>query len=106
MSRSRVAVLVCTTFFAVASSILLVACCRSETFSTEVVAAGAASPAVVVRVAAGALDATITVENIPLLQQTTRRIPLGTTKNVVHTRTATGIPDTIRERLVLRIFLF
>ena len=56
MSGSRVAVLVCTTFFVVASSILLVACRRSGTFSTGVVAAGAACPAVVVRGAAGGLD--------------------------------------------------
>ena len=57
MSGSRVAVLVCTTFFVVASSILLVAFCRSGTFSIGVVAAGAARPAVVVRGAAGGLDA-------------------------------------------------
>ena len=44
-------------FVVVASSILLVACSRSGTFSTGVVAAGAAHPAVVVRVAAGGLDA-------------------------------------------------
>ena len=56
MSGSRVAVLVCTTFFVVASSILLVAYRRSGTFSTGVVAAGDACPAVVVRVAAGGLD--------------------------------------------------
>ena len=43
-------------FVVVASSILLVACSRSGTFSTGVVAAGAAHPAVVVRVAAGGLD--------------------------------------------------
>ena len=47
----------CTTVFVVAGSILLVASCRSGTFSTGVVAVGAARPAVVVRVAAGALDA-------------------------------------------------
>ena len=57
MSRSRVAVLVCATFFVVASSILLVAYRRSGTFLTGVVAAGAARPAVVVRVAAEGLDA-------------------------------------------------
>ena len=45
-----------TTFFVVASSILLVACRRSRKFSTGVVAAGAACPAVVVRGAAGGLD--------------------------------------------------
>ena len=56
MSGSRVAVLVCTTFFVVASIILLVDCCRSGKFSTGVVAAGAAYPAVVVRGAAGGLD--------------------------------------------------
>ena len=39
-----------------ASSILLVACHRSGTFSTWVVAAGATCPAVVVRGAAGGLD--------------------------------------------------
>ena len=39
-----------------ASSILLVACRRSGTFSTGVVAAGAACPVVVVRGAAGGLD--------------------------------------------------
>ena len=49
MSGGRVAVLVFTTFFVVASSILLVACRRSGIFSTGVVAAGAARPAVVVR---------------------------------------------------------
>ena len=56
MSGSRFVVLVITTFFAVASSILLVACRRSRTFSTGVVAAGAACPAVVVWGAAGGLD--------------------------------------------------
>ena len=56
MSGSRVAVLVITTFYVVASSILLFACHRSSTFSTGVVAAGAACPAVVVRGAAGGLD--------------------------------------------------
>ena len=49
MSGIRVAVLVCTTFFVVESSILLVACRRSGTFSTGVVAVGAARLAVVVR---------------------------------------------------------
>ena len=39
-----------------ASSILLVACRRSGTFSTGVVAAGAACPAIVVRGAAGGHD--------------------------------------------------
>ena len=57
MSGIRVAVLVCTTFFVVASSILLVACRRSGTFLTGVVAAGAARPAVVVRGDAVGLDA-------------------------------------------------
>ena len=56
MSGSRVADLVVTTFFVVASSILLVACRRSRTFSTGVIAAGAAFPAVVVRGAAGGID--------------------------------------------------
>ena len=56
MSGSRVAVLVCTTFFVVASIILLVACHRSGKFSTGVVAAGAACPALVVQGAAGGLD--------------------------------------------------
>ena len=56
MSGSRVAVLVSTNFFVVDSSILLVAFRRSGTFSTGVVAAGAACPAVVVRGAAGGLD--------------------------------------------------
>ena len=56
MSGSWVAVLVCTTFFFMASSILLVACRRSGTFSTGVVAAGAARPAVVVRGDSGGLD--------------------------------------------------
>ena len=56
MSRSRVAALVVTTFFFVASSILLVACPRSRTFSTGLIAAGAACPEVVVRGAAGGLD--------------------------------------------------
>ena len=45
-----------TTFFVVESSILLVACRGSRTFSTGVIAAGAACPAVVVRGAAGGLD--------------------------------------------------
>ena len=57
MSGSRVAVLVCTNFFVVVSSILLVACRRIGTFSTGVVAAGAARPAVVIQGAAGVLDA-------------------------------------------------
>ena len=57
MSGSRVSVLVCTTFFVVVSSIFLVACHRSGTFLTGVVAAGAARSTVVVRVAAGGLDA-------------------------------------------------
>ena len=39
-----------------ASSILLVACCRSGKFSTGVVAAGAARPAVVVQGSSGGLD--------------------------------------------------
>ena len=56
MSGIRVAVLVCTTFFVVANSILLVACFRSGTFSTRVVAASAARPAVVVWGASGGLD--------------------------------------------------
>ena len=56
MSGHRVAVLVCTTFFVVSSSILLVSCRRSGTFSTGVVAVGAACPAVVVRGATGGLD--------------------------------------------------
>ena len=47
----------CTTFFVVASGILLVACRRSGTFSTGVVIAGATRPAVVVRGAAGGFDA-------------------------------------------------
>ena len=49
MSGSRVADLVVTTFLVVASSILLVACRRSRTFSTGVIAAGAACPSVVVQ---------------------------------------------------------
>ena len=56
MSGSRVAVLVCTTFFVVASSIRLVDCRRSGTFLTGLVAAGAARPAVVVQGAARGLD--------------------------------------------------
>ena len=56
MSGSRVAFLVCNAFFVVASSILMVACLRSGTFSTGVVAAGAAHPAVVVRGDSGGLD--------------------------------------------------
>ena len=51
------AVLVCTTFFVVASSILLVAYLRSGTFPIGVVAAGAAPPSLVVWVTAGRLDA-------------------------------------------------
>ena len=43
-------------FFVVEGSILLVACCRSGTFSTGVVAAGAACPGVVVWEAAEGLD--------------------------------------------------
>ena len=57
MSGIRVAVLVCTTFFVVVSSILLVACCRSRIFSTGAVAAGAVRPSVVVRGASGGLYA-------------------------------------------------
>ena len=57
MSGIRVTVLVCTTFFVMTISILLVDCRRSGTFPTVVVSAGAARPAVVVRVAAGGLDA-------------------------------------------------
>ena len=56
MSGSWVAVLVCTTFFVLASSIFLVACCRSGTFLTGVVAAGAEFPVVVIRGATGGLD--------------------------------------------------
>ena len=56
MSGSWVVALVVTTFFVVASSILLVACRRSTTFSTGLVAVGAACPAVVVRGVAGGLD--------------------------------------------------
>ena len=56
MPGSRVAALVVTTFFVVASSILLVACHGSRKFSTGVIAAGAACPAVVVRGAAGVVD--------------------------------------------------
>ena len=56
MSGIRVAVLVCTTFVVVASSILLVACRRSGAFSTGVVAAGAVCPAVVFWGAAGVLN--------------------------------------------------
>ena len=56
MSGSQVAVLVVTTFFVVACSILLVACRGSRKFSTGVIAAGATCPAVVVRGAAGGLD--------------------------------------------------
>ena len=57
MSGIRVAVLLCTTIFFVEISILLVACRRSGTFSTGVVAACAARTAVVVRVSSGGLDA-------------------------------------------------
>ena len=46
----------CTTFFVVESSILLVACFRSGTLSTGVLATGNACPAVVVWVIAGGLD--------------------------------------------------
>ena len=56
MLGRQVAVLVITTFFVVVSSILLVACRRSGTFLTEVVAAGATCPAVVFQGAAGGLD--------------------------------------------------
>ena len=56
MSGSRVAALVVTNFIVVASSILLVVCRRSRTFSTGVIAAGAACPVVVVQGAAGRLD--------------------------------------------------
>ena len=56
MSESRVAVLVVTTFFVGTSSILLVAFRRSRTFSTGLIAAGAACPEVVVRGAAEGLD--------------------------------------------------
>ena len=56
MSGIQVAVLVVRTFLVVASSILLVACSSSRTFSTGVVAAGAACPAVVVRGASRGLD--------------------------------------------------
>ena len=56
MSGIWVAVLVVATFFIVSSRILLVACCRSRTLLTGVVAAGAACPAVVVRGATGVLD--------------------------------------------------
>ena len=56
MSGSWFAVLVCTTFFDEASSILLMACLRSGTFLTGVVAAGAARPEVVVRGADRGLD--------------------------------------------------
>ena len=57
MSGIWVAVLVCTTFFVVASSILMVACCKSGKFSTGMVAAGAAHPEVVVQGADEVLDA-------------------------------------------------
>ena len=56
MLGSQVAVLVCTTFSVVASSILLVACRRTRKFSTGVIAAGAACPSVVVQGAARGLD--------------------------------------------------
>ena len=56
MSGSRVAALVVTTFFVVAIRILLVACRGSRTFSTGMIAAGAACPSVVVRGASGGLD--------------------------------------------------
>ena len=56
MSGSRVEFLVCTTFFVVVSSILLVACRRSGTCSTGVVAVGAARSALVVWGAAVGLD--------------------------------------------------
>ena len=56
MSGSQVEALVVTTFFVVASIILLVACRRSRTFSTGLIAAGAACPEVVVRGAAKGLD--------------------------------------------------
>ena len=56
MSGIWVAVIVCTNFFVVASSILLVACRTSGTFSTGVVAVGAACPEEVVWGAAGGLD--------------------------------------------------
>ena len=56
MPGSRVAALVVTTFFFVVSSILLVACRGSRTFSTGVVAAGAACPSLVVRGSARGLD--------------------------------------------------
>ena len=46
-------------FFVMAISILLVDCHRSGTFSTGVVAGGAARPAVVVQGAAGGLDTCI-----------------------------------------------
>ena len=47
----------CTTFFVVAISVLLVARRKSGTFSTIVIAAVAAFPAVAVVVATGGLDA-------------------------------------------------
>ena len=47
----------CTTFFVMASSLLLVSLCRSGTLPTILVAAVAACPAVVVVVATGGLDA-------------------------------------------------
>ena len=56
MSGSQVAVLVCTNCFFVESSILLVACHRSGTFSTGLVAVGAARPSVIVQGASGGLD--------------------------------------------------
>ena len=56
MPGNQVVGLVCTTYFVVASTILLVACRRSGTFSAGVVAAGAARPAVVVQGPAGGPD--------------------------------------------------
>ena len=56
MSGSRVEVLVCTTFFVVTSSILLVACRRSGKVSTGMFAAGAARSEVVVWGASRGLD--------------------------------------------------
>ena len=56
MSGRQVAVLVCTTFCVVVSSILLVACHRSGTFLTGVVAAGALCPALVIWGSARGLD--------------------------------------------------
>ena len=56
MSGIRVAALVVTNFFVVASRILLVACRGSRKFYTGVIAAGATCPAVVVRGASRGLD--------------------------------------------------